>query len=170
MGDVFDGLGAHVHFHSPMAFRQDSLSRFKNAHPTSPTKRKAATAYRMTAIRWTWNVVLTPQIPVLLRGEHTSAHGPRRPNVRPKCRDLRDGAPGQHRHNSVAHSISCRRSPRRGGNSLAPVTLVPGGSNRVIGIPVLQNAKARPSAGHHFRRLRGGSGRQPVCVFVWRCQ
>jgi hypothetical protein len=36
-----------------MAFCQDSLSRFKNAHPTSPTKMKAATAYRITAIGWT---------------------------------------------------------------------------------------------------------------------
>ena len=170
MGDVFDGLGAHVYFHSPMAFRQDSLSRFKNAHPTSPTKRKAATAYRMTAIGWTRNVVLIPQIPVLLRGEHTSAHGPRRPNVRPKCRDLRDGAPGQHRHNSVAHSISCRRSPRRGRNSLAPVTLVPGGIEPCDWNPGASKRQSSPSAGHHFRRLRGGSGRQPVCVFVWRCQ
>ena len=80
----------------------------------------------------------------MLRGEHTSAHGPRRPNVRPKRRDVRDGTPGQHRHNSVAHSISRRRSPRRGRNSLAPITLVPGGSNRVIGSRVLQYAKARP--------------------------
>jgi len=128
-------------------------------HP--PRKGKAATAYRMTAIRWTWNVVLTPQIPVLLRGEHTSAHGPRRPNVRPKCRDLRDGAPGQHRHNSVAHSISCRRSPRRGRNSLAPVTLVPGGSNRVIGIPVLQNAKARPVLAIIFAGSAAAQGANP---------